>query len=231
MSSENQFFFQDKYYGRRLSTRSEFCSALATFLYDGNLVRREVIPLLIKRLKTLRDIVRRLNGYRLFSSSLLLLYDGDQTSWDPKNNDELSDNGVQVRMVDFAHCILYSQHEEIIGNFMHKFGIDDKEEAWRRFKEIEDDDLQGPDSGYLLALDNLIECFHIINTSHVPIQMQNNVKRSNQQSVVDPVCSASHESPESQTRSPRLVNAAAREELPTEYRLARARERFEGTNS
>ncbi len=51
--------------------------AIKLFLSDGDRVRIEVIPALIERLQKLKDTISCSLGWRFYSSSLLLLYEGD----------------------------------------------------------------------------------------------------------------------------------------------------------
>ncbi|GJN73993.1 hypothetical protein PLICBS_008077 [Purpureocillium lilacinum] len=74
--------FQDKYFGRRLKAGQEFQDALQSFLYNGvdleSILRH--IPVVLKKLSQLEHIVRGLRGYRFYAASLLMFYDGDNSS-------------------------------------------------------------------------------------------------------------------------------------------------------
>ncbi|KAM0428599.1 hypothetical protein ACHAPT_006960 [Fusarium lateritium] len=71
--------FQDKYYGRKLKVGEEFQGALQKFLYNGldlhSILRH--IPVVLKKLGQLEQIVSKLHGYRFYAASLLMFYDGD----------------------------------------------------------------------------------------------------------------------------------------------------------
>ena len=71
--------FQDKYFGRRVKAGQEFQDALQKFLYNGveleSVLRH--IPVVLKKLAQLEQIVRGLRGYRFYAASLLMFYDGD----------------------------------------------------------------------------------------------------------------------------------------------------------
>ncbi|KAH7257764.1 hypothetical protein BKA59DRAFT_120709 [Fusarium tricinctum] len=76
--------FQDKYYGRKLKAGDEFQGALTKFLYNGvdlHSVLRH-IPVVLKKLAQLEQIVSKLNGYRFYAASLLMFYDGDTSEDD-----------------------------------------------------------------------------------------------------------------------------------------------------
>lgn len=71
--------FQDKYYGRKLKAGGEFQGALQKFLYNGvdlqSVLRH--IPVVLRKLDRLEQIVRGLRGYRFYAASLLMFYDGE----------------------------------------------------------------------------------------------------------------------------------------------------------
>lgn len=71
--------FQDKYFGRKLKAGLEFQDALQRFLYNGvdlgSILRH--IPVVLKKLAQLEQIVAGLRGYRFYAASLLMFYDGD----------------------------------------------------------------------------------------------------------------------------------------------------------
>lgn len=71
--------FQDKYFGRRVKAGAEFQDALQKFLYNGvdlqSILRH--IPVILRKLTQLEQIVQGLRGYRFYAASLLMFYDGD----------------------------------------------------------------------------------------------------------------------------------------------------------
>ena len=67
---------QDKYNGREIKT-DIFTSVLASFLHDGERLLVHQIPILLSKIYSLAKIVNRLNGYRFYGCSVLLIYDGD----------------------------------------------------------------------------------------------------------------------------------------------------------
>ncbi|KAF5024251.1 hypothetical protein F66182_3683 [Fusarium sp. NRRL 66182] len=78
-AEKETYDFQDKYYGRRLKAGDEFQGALQKFLYNGvdlhSILRH--IPVVLRKLAQLEQIVSKLNGYRFYAASLLMFYDGD----------------------------------------------------------------------------------------------------------------------------------------------------------
>ncbi|GES63883.1 inositol hexaphosphate kinase KCS1 [Aspergillus terreus] len=122
---KQEYSFEDKYFGRDLKSGREFQDALTRFLYDGvsyNSVAKK-IPVILEKLAKLENMIRRLKRYRLYASSLLILYDGEQTSSErsmptdthvatkrgilPRRASEDGHNNedVQLKIVDFANCV------------------------------------------------------------------------------------------------------------------------------
>lgn len=107
------YITRDKYFGRRVRVGWQFARVLARFLYDGE-TRRSIIkqiPLLIQQLDTLHSEIGKLKSYRLYGSSLLLFYDGDN----PQNKR----SRVKVNIIDFARCV--TDHD--IKNHLDTFKI------------------------------------------------------------------------------------------------------------
>lgn len=95
----NYYIARDKYFGRRVKIGWQFTRVLGRFLYDGK-TRTSIIkqiPLLVRQLDTLFNVVSKLHSYRLYGSSLLLFYDGDN----PSNKR----SRVKVNIIDFARCV------------------------------------------------------------------------------------------------------------------------------
>jgi len=71
------------------------------FFDNGEKLLVHYIPDIIIQLKELYSIVKNLKTFRLYSSSLLLYYDG---AWDTKNDTEIHcKKRVKVKLIDFAH--------------------------------------------------------------------------------------------------------------------------------
>ena len=113
---EQSYLFEDKYFGRDLKAGQEFQAALTRFLYDGlsyTSVCTHVVVLL-EKISKLETIIRDLPGYRFYSSSLLMLYDGGA-----KGSPESAKTGgialgdaqkkprssINIKIVDFANCV------------------------------------------------------------------------------------------------------------------------------
>ncbi|KAJ5397446.1 hypothetical protein N7509_005559 [Penicillium cosmopolitanum] len=120
---KQEYIFEDKYFGRDLKSGREFQDALTRFLYDGvsyNSVAKK-IPNILEQLSLLENMIRKLDRYRLYASSLLILYDGEQSdpstqeskpqsNGRPKLQRRTSEDGhntpkVQLKIVDFANCV------------------------------------------------------------------------------------------------------------------------------
>ncbi|KAK9502981.1 hypothetical protein O3M35_011651 [Rhynocoris fuscipes] len=70
-----RFLCRNKFFGRSLSTNG-FSNALRHFLHDGQRFRTELLPSLIRKLEVLAETVAALESLRLYTTSLLLLYEG-----------------------------------------------------------------------------------------------------------------------------------------------------------
>ncbi|KAF3490832.1 inositol hexaphosphate kinase 2 [Arthroderma uncinatum] len=117
--SKREYLFEDKYFGRDLSSGREFQDALTRFLYDGSSYTSVVgkIPIILDKLSQLESMIVRLPGYRFYASSLLILYDGDGSSQSPKtmqprtifetHSDSSLPNpsNLTLKIVDFANCV------------------------------------------------------------------------------------------------------------------------------
>lgn len=114
--------FQDKYYGRDLKAGSEFHDSLKAFLYngrgdgdDGPAINLHHVPKILNKLANLEQIMRGLNGYRLYASSLLFIYDGETAEEEEYARRRASDpsqnlkrpavSEIRIKIVDFANCI------------------------------------------------------------------------------------------------------------------------------
>lgn len=122
----DRFICHNKYYGRSL-TPEGLISTFKTFLQTDNPSKADIIPLLIERLEKLLSVVKRLDTFRFYTSSLLIVYEGNVDRFDRQSDSHL----VDIRMIDFAH----STH---------------------RLMAAENAENSGPDGGYIFGLTNLI---------------------------------------------------------------------------
>lgn len=169
-STTQKYICHNKYYGRSLSVDG-FRQALCQFLHNGHQLRTELVHEIVKRLQELHQHVTEQDTFRFFSSSLLIMYDGvvgngnasrhgarpsshspgeveqedsDSNASSVSEGDKQSNShylqhltNVDVKMIDFAH----STHS----------GFQGDEPGYK-----------GPDTGYLLGLENLIKMFNEI---------------------------------------------------------------------
>ena len=122
-AQSKSYLFEDKYFGRSLQAGLEFQDALTRFLYDGMSyasVSRH-IPVIVKKLKKLEQMIGALPGYRFYASSLLMLYDGfseneapagagSESDLDGAKTHHLEDrystkSTIDLKIVDFANCV------------------------------------------------------------------------------------------------------------------------------
>ncbi|XP_006010213.1 inositol hexakisphosphate kinase 2-like [Latimeria chalumnae] len=134
--------FMNKYYGRNLSPAS-LREAIFQFFHGGRNLYCAVIRCVLQRLSELKAVIRRLESYRFFSSSLLIIYDGNAPAASCLQHCEGETSGgssepgqppltVDVRMIDFAHMTCRGFVEN---------GVT----------------YEGCDAGFLFGLENLIE--------------------------------------------------------------------------
>lgn len=96
-SKRREYFMRDKYFGRSVKEGAEFAKTLAKFLYDGasawSIV--EKIPAVVAQLQELLVIFSTLNGYRMYGSLVLLMYDGAGESL-----------SIRAHIIDFAQSFI-----------------------------------------------------------------------------------------------------------------------------
>ncbi|XP_032237977.2 inositol hexakisphosphate kinase 1 isoform X4 [Nematostella vectensis] len=155
--NSGRFMCRNKYYGLKL-TEEGFKRELVSFLNNGQRLRLELIEPLVQRLRRLYKVLDKQHSYRFYSSSLLLMYEGDEAighyerenSTHEKSEEEnslsrsnstasfknLRHTKVDVRMIDFAHT------------------------TWGNTRS-------GPDKGYLFGIENLIRLLEEIMSSYM----------------------------------------------------------------
>lgn len=117
----NKYIFTDKYKGREY-TIDEFRTCIRDFTFNGTGYRTDIIQVILERLEILLRNLQNIDSYRFYCSSLLIMYDGDINS-EPR---------VEVRIIDFANCVVKGQK-----NNYHV----------------------GPDRGFILGVTSLIDIF------------------------------------------------------------------------
>ncbi|AOW07157.1 hypothetical protein B0I73DRAFT_134269 [Yarrowia lipolytica] len=108
-----EYIYQDKYFGRAVRAGPQFRACLGRFLYDG-LTKASVlrhVPAMIRQLNELQVIIASLNGYRLYGSSLLVIYEGKEKEEEERDKKKETNKGglppttISLRIIDFAQCI------------------------------------------------------------------------------------------------------------------------------
>lgn len=94
-----KYFMKDKYFGRKLRSGAPFAKALAKFLYDGSTSYSIIckIPPIIRLLKELHSDFQDLKGYRMYGSSILLMYDGALSAREAQ---------IKIHIIDFAQSVI-----------------------------------------------------------------------------------------------------------------------------
>ncbi|XP_074167353.1 inositol hexakisphosphate kinase 3 isoform X2 [Sminthopsis crassicaudata] len=145
-ADSNLFLCKDKYYGRKLSTDG-FRQALYQFLHNGLHLRKDLLEPIIFQLKDLLSVIKNQSSYRFYSSSLLIIYDGqippERTTGShclQKTNCSSPEElfKVDIRMIDFAHTTYKGSR------YNHTI-------------------YDGPDHGYIFGLENLIQILQDIS--------------------------------------------------------------------
>jgi len=104
----------NKYEGRKV-TEDNINPTIAQFFYNGTEFRVDVLHKYIDTLKRLLEVVQSdamSCHYRFYSTSLLLLYEGDKKS---------SDTIFDLKMIDFAHTFPYEKGDPLDDGYL--FGI------------------------------------------------------------------------------------------------------------
>jgi len=141
-TTTGQYVRKDKYWGRSL-TKDTIGNAFSLFLHNGERVRSEVARAMVPRLEQLAESIRETN-WRYWSSSILLVFEGDDLRRAPSTTSHSASHGrdsierapeatelvataedFDVRLIDFAHLYRSS-------------------------------DLAGPDEGMLMGIKNIV---------------------------------------------------------------------------
>ncbi|KAK4618120.1 hypothetical protein CLAFUR4_12173 [Fulvia fulva] len=120
---EQKYNFEDKYTGRDLTAGEAFKDALQRFFFDGigHAQALKHIPTVLEKLNELEKIIRDLPGYRLYASSLLMIYDRGEADEQGKVEQKMDEDGkpaqypgVKLKIVDFANCVTAEDMERIV---------------------------------------------------------------------------------------------------------------------
>uniref|UniRef100_A0A3Q3WZ80 Kinase n=1 Tax=Mola mola TaxID=94237 RepID=A0A3Q3WZ80_MOLML len=147
------YLCRNKYYGRGLSIEG-FRQALHQYLHNGQVLRRDLFEPILNKLRSLKGVLERQASYRFYSSSLLIIYEGQVSCHSllpplssPHPHPDSSSPAplppppklppqqpplVDVRMIDFAHSTY---------------------KGFRGDTAVHD----GPDRGYVFGLESLVQ--------------------------------------------------------------------------
>ena len=98
--STGEFIFTDKYKGRKFG-ESDFKACMKDFFYNGSRYRTDLLEPLIEKLQNLLRLLHKIDCYRFYCSSLLVMYDGHEAA--------STTSKVEVRMIDFAQSRIKSE--------------------------------------------------------------------------------------------------------------------------
>lgn len=162
----------DKHDGSGLSD-SVLTQTLFDFLHNGERHHVELIPHLLTKLRQLKDVVSRLNGYRMFSSSLLIMYEGSAAAAVKENGSsrplsklkQSNDRHESSASVDNNSTPDPSHLNSIIHpdpDFSPSDLVDIRMIDFGNFSAGHD----GPDEGYILGLDSIIQIYEKFYMKH-----------------------------------------------------------------
>jgi len=190
-ASTDTTIFRNKYQGRNVS-KENFKREILSFFDNGEKLLVHYIPDIINQLKEIYSIIKNLKTFRLYSSSLLLYYDG---FWGTKDDtDSHCKKRVKVKLIDFAHSTNISHLLKRDEHLLERNDILNAKKNGsyliqiKSFKQnnpnAEDDNVDNhsekhksneyvsvsfppnhpnePDKGYLFGLKNLIDTFENI---------------------------------------------------------------------
>ncbi|EGP84449.1 unnamed protein product [Zymoseptoria tritici ST99CH_1A5] len=161
-----KYSFEDKYFGRDLKAGMEFREALKRFFFDGIGHAQAIkhVPTILEKITALERIIRQLPRYRLYASSLLMIYDrgdadeaGRLRPCSPREDGKPAQYpDIKLKIVDFANCVTAEDADVVRG----------KPCPPRHFEQI--------DRGYLRGLRSLRLYFQKIL---VELQVDRHVER------------------------------------------------------
>jgi hypothetical protein len=102
---EELYTSRSKYEGRKV-TEDRMSECMAPFFNNGIVFRADVVAFFITRLEKLLEVFLEQKSLRFYSSSILLIYEGDETE---ESGAILGLPHCDIRMVDFAN--VYDYHD------------------------------------------------------------------------------------------------------------------------
>lgn len=169
-----QICYLDKYYGRKLD-RTGLLRTLRKFFHNGHRTRHELMWPIIARLREIRDSLERLRTYRFYSSSLLIIYEGDPSSESQSETEKYqgeSEGPSSVKLTPRPNSQKPDSRrsdrggspaaDKLIDVRMVDFAKSTNQDLDSSFKH------DGPDHGYIFGLENLIKLLKEIARSSCP---------------------------------------------------------------
>lgn len=162
--SSGRFMCRNKYYGMKLC-EDGFREELATFLHNGHQFRTELIEPFLHKLRKLYKVIEKQNSFRFYTSSLLLMYEGDvEKTFDDATGTSCSSVKEQetCRRKQDNNKGLNSSSLNKVGNNSNnhrscKVDVKMIDFAHTTYGGFSGDRMHsGPDTGYLFGLKNLI---------------------------------------------------------------------------
>nr|CBN80655.1 Inositol hexakisphosphate kinase 1 [Dicentrarchus labrax] len=155
------YLCRNKYYGRGLSIEG-FRQALYQYMHNGKGLRQDLFEPILNKLRSLKTVLERQASYRFYSSSLLIIYEGQAPPAKSDCHSFLSSPHphpdsfppppasqpqqpplVDVRMIDFAHSTF---------------------KGFRGDTAVHD----GPDRGYVFGLESLVQILESLRDDNLP---------------------------------------------------------------
>lgn len=129
-NDSKSYVSHDKYFGRGLD-QNGVKDEMLNFFHDGLSLRKDVIASIVTKLRQMLTALDKQSTFKLFSCSLLILYEGDAnfaiTSREVPSVSslDLSSSTNDVRLIDFANAIETSScsKEDLTSKAGIRYGI------------------------------------------------------------------------------------------------------------
>ncbi|KPP73881.1 inositol hexakisphosphate kinase 2-like [Scleropages formosus] len=161
-SASGQLMFMNKYHGRKL-TLAGFKEALFQFFHNGRRLRHELLSPVLRRLRDMQAALEACESYRFYSSSLLIIYDGEATrTRRPRHNgskeDDLSEEEEEGGAFGFPCSGAAASGGTSITEGSPVVDVRMIDFAHTTCRHYGEDSVvhEGQDSGYIFGLQNLI---------------------------------------------------------------------------
>lgn len=164
--------YRNKYHGLKLREEG-FKEELITFLHNGQQFRTELIEPLLQRLRKLYKVIEKQHSFRFYSSSLLLMYEGDIDDSVETTNRCICSAKEREKCQSKAETPTgknsCSNLNNIFPCFSHCYKVDVRmiDFAHTTHRGFSEDRIRtGPDTGYLFGLKNLIRLLEEIQEKY-----------------------------------------------------------------